>query len=74
MKKIIVLLISSIFISSCISKKEYAALQTKHNKTKDELLAVKNSLTKCVIDNEKCDADVANLNNIIADLKKTSLK
>ena len=51
MKKIIVLLISSIFISSCISKKEYAALQTKHNKTKDELLAVKNSLTKCVIDN-----------------------
>jgi chemotaxis protein MotB len=74
MKKIIVLLISSIFISSCISKKEYAALQTKHNKTKDELLAVKNSLTKCVIDNEKCDADVANLNNIIADLKNDKKK
>ena len=69
MKKIIVLLVSVVYISSCISKKEHAALQSKHNKTKDELLAVKNSLTKCVIDNEKCDADVANLNNIIADLK-----
>ena len=69
MKKIIILLVSVVFISSCISKKEHAALQSKHNKTKDELLAVKNSLTKCVIDNEKCDADVANLNNIIADLK-----
>jgi len=69
MKKIVILLVASIFASSCISKKEYTALQSKHNKTKDELLAVKNSLTKCVIDNEKCDADVVNLNNIIADLK-----
>ena len=74
MKKIIVLLVSVVFISSCISKKEHAALQSKHNKTKDELLAVKNSLTKCVIDNEKCDADVANLNNIIADLKNDKKK
>ena len=69
MKKIIVLLVASVLISSCISQKEHAALQAKHDKAKDELLAVKNSLTKCVIDNEKCDADVANLNSIIADLE-----
>ena len=74
MKKIVILLVASIFASSCISKKEYAVLQSKHNKTKDELLAVKNSLTKCVIDNEKCDADVVNLNNIIADLKNDKKK
>ena len=74
MKKIILLLIASVFISSCISQKEHAALQAKHNKTKDELLAVKNSLTKCVIDNEKCDSDVANLNSIIADLRNDKKK
>ena len=74
MKKIIVLLVASVLISSCISQKEHAALQAKHDKAKDELLAVKNSLTKCVIDNEKCDADVANLNSIIADLKNDKKK
>ena len=74
MKKIIVLLVALVLISSCISQKEHAALQAKHDKAKDELLAVKNSLTKCVIDNEKCDADVANLNSIIADLKNDKKK
>ena len=54
MKKIIVLLVSVVFLSSCISKKEHAALQSKHNKTKDELLAVKNSLTKCEIGRASC--------------------
>ena len=74
MKKIVILLIVSIFASSCISKKEHAALQVRHDKTKDELVAVKNSLTKCVLENEQCNSNVANLNKVIADLKNDKKK
>ena len=59
MKKIVYLLIVSIFASSCISKKEYAELQARHDQTKDELIAVKNSLTKCVLENEQCNSNLA---------------
>ena len=51
MKKILLLLVCSIFVSSCL--KEFAALEAKHKKAKDELLAVKNNLTKCLIEKEK---------------------
>ena len=74
MKKIVILLIVSIFASSCISKKEHAALQARHDKTKDELVAVKNSLTKCVLENEQCNSNLANLNKVIADLKNDKKK
>ncbi len=74
MKKIIIPLLASIILSSCISQKEHAALQAKHDKAKDELLAVKNSLTKCIIDKEKCESDVGNLNNTIVDLKNDKKK
>ena len=51
MKKITLLLTLAIMASSCVSKKEYAALEANHNKTKDELVATKNTLTKCLIEN-----------------------
>ena len=74
MKKYIFPLFVLIMLSSCISKKEHAALQAQHDKAKDELLAVKTSLTKCMIDKEKCESDVANLNSTIVDLKNDKKK
>lgn len=74
MKKII-LLLSLVFIaSSCVSKKEYAALQANHKKTKEELLAVKNNLTKCLIEKEKHDNKVVALQNTVNDLKEDKKK
>ena len=74
MKKNIFPLFVFIILSSCISKKEHAALQAQHDKVKDELLAVKTSLTKCMIDKEKCESDVSNLNRTIVDLKNDKKK
>ena len=55
MRKLVLLLVLAITASSCISKKEFAALEAQHQKTKNELLAVNNSLTKCMIEKEKCE-------------------
>lgn len=74
MKKILLLLVCSIFVSSCVSKKEFAALEAKHKKAKDELLAVKNSLTKCLIEKEKCESQTVGLKNNIEELKKDKQK
>lgn len=78
MKKITVLLVlSTILISSCVSKKEFVALQTKHNSTKDELLKVETSLQKCLIEKEKHDTKVFALQEqvkALKDDKKTALK
>ncbi len=74
MRKIALLLVLAVVVSSCISKKEYASLQAQHKKTKDELVAVKNSLTKCLIEKEKCESDVTSLNSTITDLKNDKKK
>ena len=52
MKKISLILLSAILVSSCVSKKEFAALQTEKTQTEEELLAVKTTLQKCLIENE----------------------
>tara|TARA_R110002073_G_scaffold108336_3_gene243398 strand:+ start:67918 stop:68763 length:846 start_codon:yes stop_codon:yes gene_type:complete len=69
MRKLVLLLVLAITASSCISKKEFAALEAQHQKTKNELLAVNNSLTKCMIEKEKCESNLTSLNSTIADLK-----
>ena len=74
MKKILLLLMCSIFVSSCVSKKEFAALEAKHKKAKDELLAVKNNLTKCLIEKEKCESQTVSLKDNIEELKKDKQK
>jgi len=70
MKRLIVLLTIAVLASSCVSKKEYAALQADYNKTEDELLAVKNNLTKCLIDKEKHENKVSLLENKVEELKE----
>ncbi len=74
MRKLVVVLVLAVMASSCISKKEYAYLEAQHKRTKDELVAVKNSLTKCLIEKEKCESDVSNLNSTITDLKNDKKK
>ena len=44
MKKISLLLLSAVLISSCVSKKDFAALQTEKTATEEKLLAVKTTL------------------------------
>lgn len=40
-------------LASCASQKELDSLRAKHNQTKEELMAVKNSLTKCLVEKER---------------------
>ena len=53
MKKLSILFSFIFAFSSCVSKKEFAALQSKHDSTQQELLATKDSLQKCLIEKEK---------------------
>ncbi|MDO6740041.1 MULTISPECIES: OmpA family protein [Polaribacter] len=71
MKKITALLILSvILVSSCVSKKQYAQLESTHAKTKDELLKVETTLQKCLIDQEKKNTQVSSLTEQVSSLKE----
>ena len=70
MKKIVALLTLSILVASCASSKELEALKAKHSKTKDELVAVKNNLTKCLVEKEKYQDKANTLTSTVEDLKK----
>ncbi|MEN8776907.1 MAG: OmpA family protein [Polaribacter sp.] len=77
MKKISFILLATVILSSCVSKKEFVALQTEKQKTEKELLAVKTNLQKCLIDSEKEDAQMFALKEQVKYLKqdkKTALK
>jgi len=74
MKKVLLVLVCAAFVSSCVSKKDYADLQAQHKKTKDELVAVKNSLTKCLIEKEKCESETVSLKKNIEELKEDKKK
>jgi chemotaxis protein MotB len=71
MKKILLPLLVVFLVSSCVSKKEYTALEATHQKTKDELLAVKANLTKCLIDKEKNQSLATGYKSKISDLETT---
>tara|TARA_R110002049_G_scaffold86767_5_gene220343 strand:+ start:6983 stop:7828 length:846 start_codon:yes stop_codon:yes gene_type:complete len=77
MKKISLILLSAIALSSCVSKKEFVALQAEKIKTEEELLAVKTNLQKCLIEKEKEDGKIFALTEqvkYLKDDKKTALK
>jgi len=77
MRKISLIILSTVFISSCVSKKEFAALQTEKTATEEKLLAVKTNLQKCLIEKEKEDAKVFALTEqvkYLLDDKKNALK
>lgn len=71
MKKILLSLAVVLLMSSCVSKKDYVALEANHQKAKDELLAVKDNLTKCLIEAEKNQTLAASYKTKISDLETT---
>ena len=71
MKKALLSLTVVFLLSSCVSKKEYTALEATHQKTKDELLAVKTNLTKCLIESEKKQTLSSSYQSKISDLEGT---
>jgi chemotaxis protein MotB len=74
MKKLSLILFSVILVSSCVSKKEFAALQADKTKTQEELVAVKSSLQKCIIDKEKEVLSLEERVKYLQDDKKNALK
>jgi chemotaxis protein MotB len=53
MKKISLILVSVMFVSSCVSKKDFAALQSEKTKTQEQLITVKGNLQKCLIEQDE---------------------
>jgi chemotaxis protein MotB len=50
MKKLFLLVLSTTFLISCVSKKQYADLETSYNTTKQDLVDTKAALQKCEIE------------------------
>jgi chemotaxis protein MotB len=74
MKKISLILISVMFVSSCVSKKDFAALQSEKTKTQAQLITVKGNLQKCLVErDEKVFALTEQIKYLQAD-KKNALK
>jgi chemotaxis protein MotB len=77
MRKISLIILSAVIISSCVSKKEFAALQTEKTVAEKKLVAVTTNLQKCLIEKEKEDAKILALAEqvkYLLDDKKNALK
>lgn len=73
MKKLVVLFGASILmLSSCISKKEYLALEAKQKETQDLLNSATIKLNKCLADASASKVRVEGLKEQLADLRKTN--
>lgn len=65
--------VSAMFLlGSCVSKKEYAALEAKHKETQDLLNSATVKLNSCLADKASAQARVTSLEERIADLKKSN--
>ena len=77
MKKLISLTLITLFLSSCVSKKQYVDLEGNYKSTKKELVNVKASLQECLIEKDRNSNKVAAMRDQVASLKedkKTALK
>ena len=77
MKKITLLLLSGIVLSACVSKKDFVALQTKHDTKANQLVDLKADLQKCIIEKNSQDAKAVALSKQVESLqedKKTALR
>lgn len=73
MKRILLLSLSAIFVlSSCVSKKDYTALETKHKETQDLLNTATVKLNACLEDKASASARALALEEQIADLRNTN--
>ncbi|MDA9363782.1 OmpA family protein [Polaribacter sp.] len=77
MKKITLLLLLGIVLSACVSKKDFVALQSKHDNKATQLVDLKADLQKCIIEKNNDDAKALALAEQVKSLKedkKTALK
>tara|TARA_B110000046_G_scaffold185557_1_gene227706 strand:- start:1184 stop:2032 length:849 start_codon:yes stop_codon:yes gene_type:complete len=77
MKKLSFLLLTAVIVSSCVSKKDFVTLQSKHDQAKTELVDIKANLQRCLIESEKESSKVFSLTEQVKYLKedkKTALK
>ena len=74
MKKLSLILFSVVLVSSCVSKKDFVALQVDKNNTQKELVNVKSSLQKCIIEKEKEVLTLEERIKYLQDDKKNALK
>ncbi|WOC39394.1 flagellar motor protein MotB [Polaribacter sp. HL-MS24] len=77
MKKIILFLFTGILLSACVSKKEFVALQDKHDSATAQLVDIKADLQKCLIEKSNEDAKAFALSEQVKSLKedkKTALR
>lgn len=73
MKKLMLLSLASMFVlGSCVSKKEYAALEAKHKETQDLLNSATVKLNTCLADAAAANARVEGLKDQLADLRKAN--
>ena len=73
MKRILILLVaSSLALGSCVSKKEFAQLESKYKKSQDLLNSCTVKLNSCLTDKAASDARAAALEDRLADMKKTN--
>lgn len=73
MKKLILFSFSAfLLLSSCVSKKEYSALEEKHKNTQDLLNSATVKLNKCLSDEAAATARLEGLKEQLADLRKTN--
>jgi len=72
MKQFIYGLSALLFLSSCVSKKEFAALEAKQKETQDLLNSATVKLNACLADKSAAQARVETLTDQLANLKETN--
>jgi len=73
MKKLLILAVStSLLFSSCVSKKQYAELEAKQQKTQNLLNTATVKLNACEADKAAANARITSLEERIQELKKTN--
>lgn len=73
MKKLLILTVcSSLLLTSCVSKKQYAELEAKQKQTQDLLNTCTVKLNSCLTDKAAADARLLTLQERLADMKKTN--
>ncbi|HAI20059.1 MAG TPA: hypothetical protein DCM10_19835, partial [Xanthomarina gelatinilytica] len=73
MKKTLILgVFALLLLGSCVSKKEYAALEAKQKETQDLLNTATVKLNSCLADKASSEARAKALEDRIADLKSSN--
>ncbi len=70
MKKLLILLLSTGLLFSCVSKKKYTELEAQHRKTKDLLNTATVKLNACEADKAAANARITSLEERIAELRR----